>query len=146
MVPFDAGNGVSRKIFRGCQRKKQDRKIAPLSLPLLYQVHVWKSRGHGFFCPRPWKRGLFEPWDPPLNPPLILLNSDWDVEAPGINLILFFVRRFSDLFRFGIINCFFERSKYNIIVSYISCTPYHVNILCKCTSAGSGDIIPPIKN
>jgi len=25
--------------------KKQDRKIAPLSLPLLYQYHVWKSRG-----------------------------------------------------------------------------------------------------
>jgi len=40
--------GVGKKIFSGVggkQRKKQDWKVAPLSLPLLYQYHVWKSRG-----------------------------------------------------------------------------------------------------
>jgi len=41
--------GVGRKIFRGRGApKKQDLKIAPLSLSLLYQCHVSKSReGHG---------------------------------------------------------------------------------------------------
>jgi len=37
---------ASIEKFSGvCQMKKQDRKIAPLSLPLLYQYHVWKSKG-----------------------------------------------------------------------------------------------------
>jgi len=35
---------------------KKNRKIAPLSLPLLYQYHVWKSKGGGLDprCRRPW--------------------------------------------------------------------------------------------
>jgi len=37
--------GIGRKISREEQRNKQDRKIAPLSLSLLYQYHVWKSKG-----------------------------------------------------------------------------------------------------
>jgi len=32
--------GVGRKISRGGPTKKQDRKIAPLSLPLIYRYHV----------------------------------------------------------------------------------------------------------
>jgi len=31
---------ASAEKFPGGQRKKQDRKITPLSLPLLYQYHV----------------------------------------------------------------------------------------------------------
>jgi len=36
------------------QQKKQNRKISPFSLFLLYQYHVWKSRGHRPCCRRPW--------------------------------------------------------------------------------------------
>jgi len=42
-----------QKNFKGEQREKQDRKIAPLSFPPLYQFHVWKSRGAtALCCPR----------------------------------------------------------------------------------------------
>jgi len=39
----------------GGQRKK-DRKIAPLSLYLIYLYHVWKSRGPWPRCQRPYKQ------------------------------------------------------------------------------------------
>jgi len=39
--PLDAaGKEVGRKISRKRETEKQDRKIAPLSVPLLYQYHV----------------------------------------------------------------------------------------------------------
>jgi len=38
--------GINRKISRkGVNGKEQNREIAPLSPPQLYQYHVWKSRG-----------------------------------------------------------------------------------------------------
>jgi len=62
MVGWLVGQGRWQKNFQGKgQRKKQDRKIAPLSLILLYQYHVWKSRdGHGPThrrCPCGWLPG-----------------------------------------------------------------------------------------
>jgi len=48
--------GVGSKFSRdGGIGKKQDQKIASLSLPILYHYHVWKSRGgHDPLCRRPW--------------------------------------------------------------------------------------------
>jgi len=37
--------GVGRKFSGRSSTVKQDQKIAPLSLPLLYQYHLWKSIG-----------------------------------------------------------------------------------------------------
>jgi len=49
--------GVGRKISGGGggggATERQGRKIALLSLPILYQYHVWKSRGHGPPLPTP---------------------------------------------------------------------------------------------
>jgi len=43
---LSSAQGHRQKNFQGGQQKKQDRKIAPLSLSLVYQYHVWKkSRG-----------------------------------------------------------------------------------------------------
>jgi len=55
-----ASKGVGRKFFgRGATEKKQDRKIELLSLSLLYQYHVWKSRWATTplppHCWRPWQ-------------------------------------------------------------------------------------------
>jgi len=41
---FYCSQGRRQKNFQGGQWKKQDQKIRPLSLHLLYQYHVWKSR------------------------------------------------------------------------------------------------------
>jgi len=43
---------LAEKFSGGSQRKIQEQKIAPFSLPPLYQYHVWKSRGPRPPCPR----------------------------------------------------------------------------------------------
>jgi len=75
-IHLDLTNFAKKNFTRGCcqgrrqkkisggrgQRKKQDRKMLPLSLLLFYQYHVWKSKGRGGHSlpairfRRPWMR------------------------------------------------------------------------------------------